>query len=73
MLPANKQVGFFSDAYSVEWSYAKLVLVKKQLARVLAERIDLGQFTRDEALAFARAILYESPQTLLGMAPHDTC
>ena len=23
MLPANKQVGFFSDAYCVEWSYAK--------------------------------------------------
>ena len=23
MLPANKQIGFFSDAYCVEWSYAK--------------------------------------------------
>jgi len=69
MLPANKQVGFFSDAYVVEWTYAKAVLVRKQLARVLAGKIDQGQYSRDEALSIARAILFESPQTLLGMVP----
>ena len=40
MLPVNKQVGFFSDAYCVEWTYAKAILVRKQLAHVLAERIE---------------------------------
>ena len=69
MLPANKQVGFFSDAYCVEWTYAKAVLVRKQLAKVLAERIQQGQYTRDEALGVARAILFESPQSLLGFIP----
>src|SRR5436305_15135895 len=69
MLPMNKQVGFFSDAYCVEWTYAKAILVRKQLARVLAEKIEQGQFTRDGALRMARAILFESPQTLLGMKP----
>lgn len=69
MLPANKQVGFFSDAYCVEWTYAKSVLVRKQMARVFAERIEAGQFTRDEALQVARAILFDSPQQLLGMRP----
>ena len=69
MVPANKQVGFFSDAYCVEWTYAKALLVRKQLARVLAERIDLGQYSREDALAIARATLFESPQTLLGMQP----
>jgi hypothetical protein len=69
MLPTNKQVGFFSDAYCVEWSYAKAVLVRKQLARVLAEKIGQGQYSRLEALAVARAILFESPQRLLGMEP----
>ncbi len=39
MLPVNKQVGFFSDAYCVEWAYGKAVLVRKQLARVLADKI----------------------------------
>ena len=69
MLPTNKQIGFFSDAYCVEWTYAKALLVRKQLARVLAERIDQGQYSLREALKIAEAILYESPQQLLGMAP----
>jgi len=67
MLPVNKQIGFFSDAYCVEWTYAKAILVRKQMARVLAEKVDQGQYTRRDALAIARAVLYESPQTLLGM------
>jgi glucuronate isomerase len=69
MLPVNKQMGFFSDAYCVEWVYGKAVLARKQLARVLAEKIDQGQYTRDDALGIARTMLYESPQTLLGMTP----
>ena len=71
MVPANKQIGFFSDAYCVEWTYAKAVLVRKQMARVLAEKIAQGQFTTESALATARAILFESPQTLLGMKPRS--
>lgn len=71
MLPVNKQVGFFSDAYCVEWTYAKAIIVRKQMARVLAEKVEQGQYTFDGALAVARAILYESPQHLLGMAPRQ--
>lgn len=67
MLPVNKQVGFFSDAYCVEWIYGKTVLIRKQLARVLADKIDAGQYTLNDAVAIARSILFESPQTLLGM------
>ena len=69
MLPTNKQVGFFSDAYCLEWAYAKLILVRRQLARVLAERIDQGQYSFDEALGIAETILYQTPQQLLGMKP----
>lgn len=69
MLPASKQIGFFSDAYCVEWAYGKALLARKQLACVLAGKIEQGQYTREDALAVARAILYESPQTLLGMRP----
>ena len=69
MLPANKQVGFFSDAYCVEWTYAKAVIVRKQMARVLADKIEQGQYSVEEAVAIARAVLFESPQTLLGMKP----
>jgi hypothetical protein len=65
------QFGFFSDAYCVEWSYAKAALVRKILARVLADRVDVGQFDVPGALAFARAILFDSPQSLLGMVPRS--
>ena len=70
MLPVNKQVGFFSDAYCVEWAYGKAILVRKQMARVIADKVRQGQYTRDDALSIAKAILYETPQSLLGMVPH---
>ncbi len=69
MLPVNKQIAFFSDAYCVEWVYAKAVILRQQLARVLAEKILLGQYTRTEALSIGRSILFESPQSLLGFVP----
>ena len=69
MLAANIQIGFFSDAYCLEWAYAKSVLVRKQLAEVLAEKVEQGQYTVKEALVIARQILFETPQSLLGMKP----
>ncbi len=69
MLPLNKQIGFFSDAYCVEWVYGKARMAQKQLARVLAEKIEQGQYTRDDALSIAAAILYDTPRDLLHMIP----
>lgn len=69
MVPVNKQVGFFSDAYVVEWSYAKTIIVRKQMAQVLAAKVAQGQYTFDEAIHVAREVLYETPQSLGGMTP----
>lgn len=69
MLPMNRQAAFFSDAYCAEWSYAKAVIIRRQLAEVLAEKIDQGQYTLDGALDIARHILFESPQSINGMTP----
>lgn len=69
MLAANKQIGFFSDAYCVDWTYAKALLVRKQLAEVLAQKVSQGQYSIDNALSVAQQILWESPQSLLGMQP----
>jgi hypothetical protein len=71
MLPVNKQVGFFSDAYCLEWAYAKAKIVCTQLAAVLAEKIERGEYTKNDALSVARSVLYETPQELLGMRPAD--
>lgn len=69
MLPTNRQLGFFSDAYCVEWAYAKSIMVRRELSRVLSDKIDSGQYDSDLAVDIARQILFESPQTLLGMIP----
>ena len=69
MLAASRQVGFFSDAYTMEWSYAKAVIVRRVLARVLADKVMHGQYDKPGALAIAREILFESPRRLMGMEP----
>jgi glucuronate isomerase len=72
MLAATRQIGFFSDAYTIEWSYAKAVIVRRILSRVLAGKVLLGQYDRQEALAVARKTLFEAPRELLGMEPAVT-
>jgi hypothetical protein len=69
MLSTDKQIGFFSDAYCLEWTYAKAMLVRRQFARVLADRIDQAQYSFSEALQVAEAIFHRSPQKLLRMVP----
>ena len=71
MLAVNKQVGFFSDAYCLDWAYAKSVLVRRQWVEVLAFKIEQGQYTLDEALTAAQQCFYETPQSLLGMVPRN--
>lgn len=69
MLPVNKQIGFFSDAYCADWAYGKAVMVKTQLAAVLLDKVEIGQYSVDDAIEIARQMLYETPQSLLGMSP----
>ena len=67
MVPMNKQIGFFSDAYCADWAYAKAIIVRRQLAAILAGRIEHGQYTMDTALDIAQEILYCSAKGLMGM------
>lgn len=67
MVAANKQIGFFSDAYCVDWAYAKSNIVRKQLAQVLLGKVEQGQYTINQALNVARQILHDSPELLLKM------
>ena len=60
MLPGNRQIGFFSDAYSLEWTYTKAVLVRHLIAEALSSRVDRGQYTLKEAEMVARQILRET-------------
>jgi hypothetical protein len=69
MVSTARQVGFFSDAYTIEWSYAKSIIIRTSLARVLAEKVAAGQYDRAGALAIARETLFETPRRILGMEP----
>jgi hypothetical protein len=69
MLPLNRQVGFFSDAYCVEWVYGKMMIVRRCLAEVLANRVQHGQYTREQAADIAKSILFETPRSLLCFEP----
>ena len=66
MLPVNRQIGFFSDAYTIEWVYGKAVLVRRQMAQLLAARISEGWYNLDEAVEIANEILYETPKGHVG-------
>lgn len=67
MLPRNKTNGFFSDAYVVEWSYAKSCLVRLQLATVLTEMVEEGYFTEELAKSLALDLLATNPEQLYGL------
>lgn len=67
MVPANKQIGFFSDAYCLDWSYAKLMFVRMQLGKALDERIASGQYTQKMAENIAKKLMYDTPNSILHM------
>lgn len=63
-IPANKACAFFSDAYTIEWNYAKAYLMRSQLAHVLAEFVTAGFYDLKHAMQIARWLLYENPKQL---------
>lgn len=71
MLPVNKHIGFFSDAYCLEWTYAKAMICRKMMSHIFAEKIRFGQYSIDSALNIGRQLLFETPQSLLGMIPRN--
>lgn len=60
MVPANKIVGFFSDAYHAEWCYPKLKLVKQILGEVLVDRVERRLLTEDIAMSLVAPLLHEN-------------
>jgi glucuronate isomerase len=67
MLPRNKSNGFFSDAYVVEWSYAKSRMVRLQVATVLSEMVYDGYITMELAKELAVDLLNRNPRSLYNL------
>jgi hypothetical protein len=61
MVPASKLMAFFSDGYCVDFVYGRLAMVRRVWANVLAEKIERGFYTREQALEIARKAFLETP------------
>jgi hypothetical protein len=67
IVPANKIVAFFSDAYHAEWCYPKLRLVKQVFGEVLRERVERGLLTEPIALSLIREVFCDNPMRIYGL------
>jgi len=67
-IPVNRQCGYFSDAYSIDWVYGKNELLLTQYARVFSEKIEIGQYTLDDVEYIAEQIFFETPIKLLSFS-----
>jgi hypothetical protein len=60
MLPANKWFGFFSDAYCMDWAYAKSIIVRRQFAQELSQKMAQGRYDEKLALDMAKKLLHDT-------------
>ncbi|MBD3421148.1 MAG: hypothetical protein GF398_13615 [Chitinivibrionales bacterium] len=71
VVPVTRLIGFFSDGYCIDWIYARLCMVRKVLANVLAQKIESGFMNREQALLVARNIFYRTPRRIF--LPDESC
>lgn len=67
MLPINKIVGFFSDAYCMEWAYAKQRYIRTFTTNVLSERMAFGQYSEQTAIEIAGELFGGTASNLFGV------
>jgi len=61
LVPANKILGFGGDLRHVELVYGHLYEARRNIAQVLAERVQRGDDTMNEATRIAQFLLHDSP------------
>ena len=59
-VPANKILGFGGDYVFVEGVYGHSVIARREIARVLCQKVEEGRFTEDYALALGHMLLREN-------------
>jgi hypothetical protein len=64
MVPVNKISGFGGDYRYPELSYAHLLMARRNVARVLAEKTQAHFCTEEEAMAIGRLIMHDNPASL---------
>ena len=67
IVPANKIVAFFSDAYHAEWVYPKLQLVERLFGDVLLELVADGTYTPEIALSLVQQVFHDNAARIYGI------
>lgn len=67
MIPLNRQVGYLTDAYCIDWVYGKNRIVLSQFAIVFTEKIQTEQYTIKDVEYIAKNIFYDSPIEILSI------
>jgi glucuronate isomerase len=66
-VPKGKQVGYYSDAYKLEFILPKFTMYRRLLAETLAETAVRGQgWSIERALELARLLLRDNPRRIFG-------
>lgn len=65
-VPANKIFGYGGDYRYPELSYAHAVMARRNVARVLTEKVQEGAFSETEAAELARMLLHDNPDAMFG-------
>jgi predicted TIM-barrel fold metal-dependent hydrolase len=63
-VPVNKILGFGGDYLAVEGSYGHTVIARDDIARVLAEKVDDGEYSLDDAKRYATMMLRNNANRL---------
>lgn len=66
-VPKTKQIGYYSDAYKLEFILPKYNMYRRILAQILADDfVRAGVYTETQAIALARLLLRENAQRIFG-------
>ncbi len=66
-IPANKIHGFGGDYLFVEGTYGHAVIARREIARVLCEKIGEGRFSEEYAVKVGRMLLRDNPIDNFGL------
>lgn len=67
-VPQNKQIGYYSDMYKLEFAWPKFSMYRQSLARVLAQDFVIARkWSESRALALGRQVLRGNVETIFGV------
>ena len=67
-VPQNKQIGYYSDMYKLEFAWPKFSMYRQSLARVLAQDFVIARkWSESRALALGRQVLRGNVETIFNV------